>query len=121
MPDREVQPEPHLPWRRLTGIGWFGKPAVLMSKLDTILAKLVRVADRERARSAIASLIDARCCQGGNCFCRKPLPADHLDLSTGADGVFVAGFFICIRGGRITLTVFTRNLLAQLSKTSNRP
>lgn len=109
MPDRENLPEPPVNWRQLTGIGWFGKPANLLTKLDKIMAGFEPAAGRTAARSAVGALIDGATREPGNYPPIERLQADRLGRATEANRVSVAGFLIYVRGGRVRLTVFTRS------------
>lgn len=100
---------PSVDWRRMTGVGCFGKPATLINMLYRVMAQYERGAGHMDALNACPSTV--------RCAARHLM--HRLSMECRASGVVtsftddqgerVAGFFFYMDHDRARISVYTRN------------
>jgi hypothetical protein len=95
-------------WRRMTGVGCFGKPSTLINMLQRVMAQYERGTGRMDEPRARPSPVD--------CETRQLMKRLSLECyaSNGVPGAFdaqegrVTGFFFYMEQDRVRITVYTQ-------------
>lgn len=96
-------------WRRMTGVGCFGKPATLINMLHRVMTQYERGAGRNNAPSACPSPVNCAARHLMNRLSLEYRMSRFVSASPDAQRKRVAGFFFYMDHGHARISVFTRN------------
>ena len=113
MPDRQCAGPPnhrgiYRDWRRLSGVGCFGKPATLITMLVNIMTQYERRTGEAQDRFVNASAVGCAVRHLMQRLSEESRVFNGLPPSKAIQAERVAGFFIHSDGTRTRIRIFTR-------------
>ena len=106
---RKSGPGSSVDWRRMTGVGCFGKPATLINMLHRVMTQYERGAGRNNAPSECPSPVNCAARHLMNRLSLECRMSGAVSVSPDVQRKRVAGFFFYMDHDRARISVFTRN------------